>query len=128
MSITGLLLRFLLLYPSLLMVAGLAARYSDFKPSGLNFAILLPSVMVVCQWFMKKNGRCFTNGEQRVAVLGMWGIDLLVQLSGIAASPIALKGDVLIFSMAVVGSLHLIAIFMFVRLTRRQMKKQELAG
>jgi hypothetical protein len=30
--------------------------------------------------------------------------------------------------MALVGSLHLIAIFMFVRLTGRQMKKQELAG
>ena len=66
--------------------------------------------------------------SSELAVLGMWVIDLLVQLLGIAASPSALRGDVLIFSMALIGSLHLIAIFMFVRLTGRQMKKQELAG
>jgi hypothetical protein len=129
MSITGLLVRFLLLYPPLLLVAGLAASYFEFKPSGLNIAILLPSVMIVCQWFAKKNGRYFTNGEQRIAVLGMWVIDLIVQLLGTAAaSAQALTGDVLMLSMALVGVLHLIAIFMFVRLTKSQAKKQGWVG
>jgi hypothetical protein len=129
MSIAGLLFRFLLLYPLLLIAAGLAATYFDFKPSGVNFAILLPSVMVVCQWFAKKNGRYFTSGEQRFAVFGMWGIDLLVQLLGIAAAaPGALIGEALIVSTALIGSLHLIAIFMFVRFTGNHVKKQGLVG
>jgi hypothetical protein len=66
MSITGLLLRFLLLYPPLLMVAGLAARYFDFKPSGLNFFMF---VRLTGRQMKKRNWRADMNmRRKRLAV------------------------------------------------------------
>ena len=130
MSITSVILRFLAIYPALLIGAGFLLNAFDIKSgSGLNIGILAASVMLVCSSFAKKNNRYFSSGEKAVVISAMIAINLVLQLffgwAAIANSQNqAVSFSVLWGSILLVGTLHSIAIAVFVSLVKRGLVKK----
>ena len=128
MTIKGLLLRFAPLYAVLMIGTGLAMNYAGMKPTGINIGILMASVFWVCSEFGKKNGRYFSGSEKVSVVLGLTAIDLALQLAALSLSPAWGNLGAIIFAIGIGGTLHLIAIYLAVTLTRTLLVKQQIIG
>jgi hypothetical protein len=130
MTIPNLLLRFLLVYAGLMVVAWIILVLLHFNNFvGLDAAMLFGAITVVCTQFAKKNGRYFSQEEKWKVIFGMLGIDLVIQLillllpSLLQGAKVIPPGPMLVM-LSIVGLLHLMAITLFVTLERRFLIKQ----
>jgi hypothetical protein len=111
MSIGGMLLRFTGLYIALLIAIIVIFALLELKGnSGANSGALIGSAFAACSWFCSKNRRVMTAGERRNAFLGLWGIDIAIQIlvaqavSAVVGTPLPLGA--LLIAVAFVGVLH----------------------
>ena len=132
MTIPNLLLRFLLVYVGLMVLAWailVLLRFENFV--GLDAAMLFGAITIVSTQFAKNNGRYFSNEEKTKVILGMLSIDLVLQFL-LSILPAMLPGrqipppGKLLFMLALVGGLHFLAISLFVTLERRFLIKKGL--
>jgi hypothetical protein len=111
MSVPGLLLRFAVIY--VLLLAGIAVAFSVLglkSNSGVNSAALIGAVLGACSWFGSKNGRFLEARERKSAILGMWGIDVglqvVVAMAVGAASGTRLPLMPMLLATAFIGLVH----------------------
>lgn len=132
MTIPNLLFRFSLAYIGLMIVAWfilVLLRFGNFI--GLDAAMLFGAITIVSRQFAKKNGRYFSPEEKTKVVSGMLVIDLVIQillssLQALLPGGNLLSPGALAFMLAVIGTLHLLAIYLFVTLERRFLVRQGL--
>ena len=129
MTIRGLMLRFFLVYPLLLIAAGILMKYTGYSiNTGLTFGILAGCVIWLCGSFCKKNGRYFSDKEKYMVVAGFFAIDLLFQLLfGLAAlSKIqsSSSSTALFIGIGVISIVRAIVIYAFVEITKKSLVKQ----
>ena len=131
MTIKNLLFRFFLVYAGLMVLAGIVLSLLHIQSnSGVNAGVLFGAISWVCMAFAKKNGRYFSKSEKVVVVFGMLTIDLLIQFLASLIALIQISGTAisagLFVGLAVVGFLHLLAIYFFVTIEKRFLIKQGL--
>ncbi len=130
MTITGVLCRFAALYVASVIVVSLIVNYFGIRGgSGVNIAILAGCVMYVCNAFGKANKRYFSGPEKAKVVFGIILIDIGLQLLfGYVAVSLSASGDDfvrgLLIAVALAGTLHVIAIYVFVSMTKKLLVKQ----
>lgn len=129
MSVPGLLIRFAGLYIALMVGIAVVFHLLEIKSdSGLNSGALIGSVFAVCLWFGNKNKRYMEQREKRNAFLGMWAIDLSLQVLvavGVgAAAGTQLPVVPLLMALAFIGLLHGIGIYFAVGFAGKQYAKQ----
>ena len=129
MSISGVLIRFLLAYIVLMVVAVVGLQIIGITSNaGVNIGILIGAVYWSCMSFGTKNGRYFSSSEKSKVVWGMIGINLALQ-SVIGGGALALEGkfsaDALLFALAFVGIMHSIAIYYFVGSIGKTLEKHQ---
>lgn len=118
------LLRFLFIYTSLMFVGGLLIHYFDMTNSlTINLGVLAGCVIFICGTFILKNGRYFSAKEKTTVIFSLIIIDLLLQTiiasTGLYNSPSGFQTRALFYAVGIIGSLHAIAIFIFVTVTKR---------
>lgn len=111
MSIGGMLLRFTGLYIALVIAIVVIFALLDLKAnSGAGSGALIGSAFAACSWFCSKNKRVMTPSERRSAFLGLWSIDVAIQLlvaqavSVQAGTPLPLGA--LLIAVGFVAALH----------------------
>jgi hypothetical protein len=132
MTIPNLLLRFLLVYVGLMLLAWIVLvllRFENFV--GLDAAMLFGAITIVSTQYAKKNGCYFSNEEKTKVILGMLSIDLVLQFLLLVLPALLPGGRIppagkMLFMLAVVGGLHFLAISLFVTLERRFLVKKGL--
>lgn len=121
MTMGRLMWRFVLVYSVLMVLVGLALHWLDVRgTAGLNIGVLAGTVFWACASFAQCSGRWFEPGEQATVVLGFAAINLLLQagfgLLALAGQPFVWQA--LLIGLALVGVLHTLLIWAFVRVTR----------
>ncbi|MNZ80659.1 hypothetical protein D3C78_993020 [compost metagenome] len=127
MSLVALLGRFALAYLLLLFGIAIGLHLIGLQSnSGTNTAALLGAVMWACLAFAKKNGRYLSNSEQRATFLGMLIVDLLLQSSIIllVSTTSTLSFGAVLLTLALVGGLHALAIWLMIGVAGRQYAKE----
>lgn len=129
MTIKGMMLRFILVYPMLLIAAGILMKYIGYGiNTGLTFGILFGCIMWLCISFCKKNGRYFSDKEKYTVVAGFFAIDLLFQLLfGLVASA-KLQSNIttaLFIAIGILSLVRLIVIYAIVEITNKLLNKQK---
>ncbi|WP_444914518.1 ABZJ_00895 family protein [Microbulbifer sp. TRSA007] len=129
MSIRGVLTRFTLTYITLIFIVGFTLNYFGVDSnSGVNFGILLGTIFWVCSSFANKNRRYFNKSEKTRVVIGLIAINMLIQaiFGAIALSESGheVSGSVLLFSVAIIGAIHAVAIYFFVGFAKKTLIKQ----
>ncbi len=133
MSIAGLLIRFTLIYVGLMIGLSIVISLLGIKPdSAVNTSALIGAVLAACLWFANKNKRFLDQPEKKTAVLGMWGIDLAMQLlMTLGMSVLSGKQfsfSALLLAMAFIGVLHGIGIYLMVVVAGKNYAKQSAKG
>ncbi|WP_019593528.1 ABZJ_00895 family protein [Thioalkalivibrio sp. ALM2T] len=133
MSIKGLLLRFALLYISLMIAASVAIAYFELEGIGtaIGMAILGVSVIWPCEAFGRKNGRYLSRGEKWRVITGMvalfWLTDVPLGLIAVLAGEVEL--DALFLGiLAVVALVYALFIAAMVHSTGRSLRKRGLVA
>lgn len=128
-TIASLLVRFTVIYVA--MLAGIAAALGLLGirgNSGTGTAALLGAVMWVCLAFANRNKRYFSKEEKSRVILGMLGIDIVIQavlvFVAIGGQGTSLSPGAFLFSLAFVAVLHAVVIYLFVGIAGRQYAKQ----
>lgn len=133
MSIAGLLVRFTATYVALLVAVVIGFSLVGVRPnSGVNVGALFGAVLAACLWFASRNRRFLTAPEKKKAVLGMWAIDLLLQLLVAVAMGLAPGAELslppVLLTLAFIGLLHGAGIYFIVGLAGKQYAKQAAKG
>ena len=133
MSVTGLLLRFAGIYIALTICVAVVFSILRLTPnSGVNSGALIGSVFGACIWFASKNKRYMEPSEKRSAFLGMWAIDMALQILlslGVgAATGAKLPLGPMVIAIAFIGLLHGAGIYFIVGFAGRQYAKQVTKG
>jgi hypothetical protein len=133
MSIQGLLLRFTGIYVALLVFVGVGFAALGIKAnSGVNAGALIGAVFGACLWFGTKNKRYLERTEKNHAALGMWVIDLVLQLIVVwlvgAATGAKLPLGPMLLGLAFVALLHGVAIYFTVGMAGKQFARQTARG
>lgn len=129
MTLTGLLLRFALLYPPALLAAGLAVHALGLGAGGpaVNMAILFGLIAYLLNRFGARNRRYLSPIELRNAFFGLFGINLLYQvLFGLVLTDRfgdANAGAIAV-GLAIVSILHGAAIYLALRLMRKNLEQR----
>lgn len=133
MSMQGFLIRFFLIYAGLSAVGSVTLAWLDFEGGSVNPAVLLGSVLVVCQWFARRNQRYFTPAEKLHAILGMLAIDMAFETVGTvavvgtgASSGISLRS--MLLGGLIVGVVHGALVWLFVGFAGKQFAKEVASG
>jgi hypothetical protein len=129
MTIKGVLWRFGLLYAAAMLAAGYILGLIGIRGgTGINIVVLTCCVLWVCSEFGKENKRYFSGPEKAVICIGLLvidlGIQLVVMLTSMPQSTTSTDSSALLFIVSVVGTLHAIAIYFFVSMTKKQLIKQ----
>jgi hypothetical protein len=130
MTIKGMMLRFFLVYPLLLIAAGILMKYiiGYGINTGLSFGILFGCIMWFCISFRKKNGRYFSDKEKYTVIAGFFAIDLLFQLLfGLAAFAKLPSNSMtaLFIGIGILSFVRLIVIYAIVEITNKLLVKQK---
>ncbi|WP_018141387.1 ABZJ_00895 family protein [Thioalkalivibrio sp. ALJ7] len=133
MSIKGLLLRFALLYFSLMIAASVAIAHFELEGIGtaIGMAILGVSVVWPCESFGRKNGRYLARGEKWRVIAGMVAMFLLtdVPLSLLAVFAGEVEPDALFLGiLGVVALIYALFIAAMVHSTGRSLRKRGLVA
>ena len=100
--------------------------------TGLNVLALYGAISWVCRSYGKANGRYFSKSEKAAVVFGMFVIDIGLQFSVAALALVQSKSAILFMpfftAFALVGFLHLPAIYFFVSIQKRFLVRQGLVG
>ena len=132
MSVKELLLRFSIFYTPPLIAIGFAVGYFGIKTGDViaSTVFFMGCAYCVCWSFGKKNGRYFSIREAVVVVLGLLGIDFVLQLLivavPIALSPFTLIASVLVFQAALIVFLHCFILYFSAFLAKKQLLKKGL--
>jgi hypothetical protein len=105
-------------------VAALLSGYFGMTDSlTINLAVLAACIIFVCGTFILKNERYFSAKEKTAVIFWLIIIDLLLQTIlatvGLYNSPSGFQTRALFYAVGIIGSLHAIAIFIFVTVTKR---------
>ncbi len=121
MSVKGLLWRFAALYVGLMLLVVAAVGLLGVRPSsGLNTVALLGAVGGAGFWFTRQNRRQPDAHERRRAVVGMWVMDLLLQMGvalvAAAATGAGLAAGSFLAAFGFIAALHGVIVYLIFRL------------
>lgn len=124
MTLSQFFLRFTGLYVAAIVVAVVVVSALGIQGHiGVNTAAMLLATVWACQMFVRKNGRFFYPYEQWFAILGMVGIDLLIQaaiaLGFVWASGARPSLSAALYALGLVGTLHAAGVYLFVVLSHK---------
>ena len=88
-----------------------------------NLAVLAACVTWVCRAYGKANGQYFDSSKEISVVLGLLTIDLVLQslVTGLSVNKDLQTGPFILI-LVVVGAMHLLGIYIFVRFTGRSLE------
>lgn len=128
MTVKQAIIRFTLIY--LLMLVGIGIVFAIFNLPGnsaIGILVLMMSLMLVAESFARKNGRYFDDRERRQVTIGFIGVSLAAQMlfgwMALLDEDLALDGGVLATVLVFVGLIHVAAVVLGIRLTRRRLVK-----